>query len=283
MIGIGLNIANRAISTYEPVSDPDANAYIIAAGITSTAEKNAINNLVISLKASGMWSSLYAFYPLMGSSLTGMSYNLKNPSEYRITWANTPTLVAGGLSFNGTSQYGDANFSPMSVSGFDFADFMFGCWDATGFNSRTEAPMGITENSGAIRSRAVWFNSNTNILDMYSNNDPSTRVIMSSAQAVGHWMFMRRNTSDVRSYWYATNTAGSSNVWTGSGTAVVSPLPTNKMFLAAVSDGATGANTPGLYSNKTYKFFYMSKATISGAQHESFVNDIYTWFSAAGK
>lgn len=265
------------------IGDPDALAYISAAGITSPTQQTAIDNLVTSLKASGMWANLYAFYPLMGSSLTAMSYNLKNTAQYQITWANTPSIVSGGLSFNGTTQYGDTGFSPISVSGFALSNFLFGCWDATGFNSRTEIPIGITEGTaGEIRARAVWFNTNNNLLDMYSNNDPATRVVM-TAQNVGHWMFQRRSTTDIRAQWYATNTSGSNTLWTGSGTAVVTPLPTNKMFLAATSSGLAGANTPALHSNKTYKFFYLSKSTTAGSQHDSFVNNVYTWFSAVGK
>lgn len=267
-------------------ADPDALAYIAAAGITSPTQQTAIINLVTSLKTSGMWAKLYAFYPLMGSTLTAMSYNLKNTSQYQITWANTPSIVSGGLSFNGTSQYGDTNFSPIAVSGFALSNFLFGCWDATGFNTRTEIPMGITETvggvGGTIRARTVWFNTNNNILDMYCDNNPATRVVM-NAQNIGHWLFQRRSTTDIRGQWYATNTSGLSNLWTGSGTAVVTPLPTNKMFLAATSDGVAGANTPALYSNKTYKFFYLSQSTTAGSQHDSFVNDVYTWFSAVGK
>jgi hypothetical protein len=263
--------------------DPDAQAYITAASITSGTEQTAINNLVLALKSSGMWTKLYAFYPLMGSTLTAKSYNLKNTSQYQITWANSPTVTSSGVSFNGTSQYGDSGFSPISVSGFALGNFMFGCWDGTGNNSRTECPMGITETGGSERARAVWFNTNNNILDIWTGNNSGSRVTMTTSTYIGHWAFIRRSLSDVRAQWYQTNTSGSSNTWTGSGSTLGTPLMTNKMFLAATSDGAAGANTPALYSQKLYKFFYISQASTSGTQHDSFINDVYTWYAAVGK
>lgn len=263
--------------------DLDALAYITAANITDTTERTAINNFVIELKARNMWDKIYAFYPLLGNTLAQTTYNLKDPALYQITWTGSPTLVAKGLQFDGTTQHGDTNFSPITVPGFNQADFMFGCYDGTGFNARTEVPMGITERSGERRARAVWFNNNQNILDIWSNNAVGSRVnfVDGNGQRVGHWVFERRNLTDVRAYSFLNPVdgfLGNQNFNSSSAETL-----TNKMFLAATSDGDAGANTVGLRSNKLYKYFYMSRATSGGSQLFDFANAIYNFTNAVGK
>ena len=245
-IGIGIP------TTFIPTSPYDASAaaYFSAAGITSSSIKTAINNFVVSLKAQGLWSRFYAFYPIV-ESLTKSSYNLVAPANYQITWADTPTFSGNAISFNGTTQYGNTNFSPIAVAGFSMSDVSFGLWDATGFNSRTEVPMGTTQNVGADRIRAVWFNTNNNILDIMSNDDLNGRVVF-TGQAVGFWHFQKNATN--------TQVYKDGNLVASAGISSGAVIPTNKIFVGATSDGSPGANTPALYSQKTYKFFYQAKA-----------------------
>jgi hypothetical protein len=110
-----------AISTYNAtvlVSDPDAAAFISSAGITSRAECEAVNQLVKDLKGTGsttnntdVWSDMNAIYPVSPTSLSAAAYNLKDPTSYNITWANSPTHSADGVEGNGSTQYGDTGFN----------------------------------------------------------------------------------------------------------------------------------------------------------------------------
>jgi len=298
MIGLSFGIRNpiKIIGgggggALSPVNDLDALAYVTAANITDSTERTAVDNFVIALKACNMWDRMYAFYPLLGNSLSQTTYNLKDPATYQIIWTGSPTLVAKGLQFDGTTQHGDTNFSPISVPGFSIADFMFGCYDATGFNSRTEIPMGITETvdgtGGYSRARAVWFSNNANLLDIWSFNEQAARVTFNSVdgngQAVGHWAFVRRSASEAKVFYF--NTGSGSNYMRGQNFVTINPSAsfTNKMFLAATSDGVGGANTPSLRSNKLYKYFYMSKAAIDDAQFLQFRLALYNFQTAVGK
>jgi hypothetical protein len=49
------------------VSDSNAQAFVNAAVITDTTQANAINNLVIGLKADSLWTTLDAIYPFVGA------------------------------------------------------------------------------------------------------------------------------------------------------------------------------------------------------------------------
>jgi len=47
--------------------DPDAAAFLTAAGITDPTQQSAINTLVLSLKADGLWTKMKAIYPFVDS------------------------------------------------------------------------------------------------------------------------------------------------------------------------------------------------------------------------
>lgn len=99
--------------------DTDAQAYITAAGITSTAQKNAVNTLVVDLKAISLWTSFKAIYPLMGGTSSSTKYNLVNPLDtdaaFRIAWNGTVSFQATGVKGDGSTGYGNTFFTP-SVS-----------------------------------------------------------------------------------------------------------------------------------------------------------------------
>ena len=106
-----------------PSYDPDAVAYFTAAGITDTTEKNAVNQLVLDLKGTGstpngtdLWTDAAAFYPISPTSLSAAAYNLRDTTSFNMTWANSPTHASTGVTFNGTTQYGDTGFNPNTAS-----------------------------------------------------------------------------------------------------------------------------------------------------------------------
>lgn len=99
--------------------DPDAQAFIDAAGITGETQQSALNQLVLDLKGSGsttnnsnVWSDLITFYPFCpidDSTANENTYklNLKDPRDldaaYRLQFFNTPIYDAtNGLSQNGS-------------------------------------------------------------------------------------------------------------------------------------------------------------------------------------
>jgi hypothetical protein len=58
--------------------DSDAAAFFTSTGITNTTQKDAVNTLVLELKAESLWTKFIAIYPLVGGSATTHKYNLKN-------------------------------------------------------------------------------------------------------------------------------------------------------------------------------------------------------------
>jgi hypothetical protein len=97
--------------------DTDVTAFLSVTGITDPTIKDAINDLVVGLKADGIWSKMKAIYPFVGGTATSHSYNLKNTAAHQITWFGGLTHDANGVTPNGTNGYGNLNFNPRTHIG----------------------------------------------------------------------------------------------------------------------------------------------------------------------
>src|SRR5205085_1059836 len=82
-------------------------------------QKTLVNNLVVSLKGAGLWTKLKAIYPYVGGSATAHKWNLKDPrvldAAYRITWSGGVTHNANGVTFDGSTGYGDTHLNALTV------------------------------------------------------------------------------------------------------------------------------------------------------------------------
>jgi hypothetical protein len=96
----------RSIGT-QTVSDADAQAFVTNAGIVDQVEANAVNNLVIGMKADGVWSKMKAIYPFVGGTASSHSFNLRNTSQFQITWSGGVTHSSTGLTGNGVNGFAD--------------------------------------------------------------------------------------------------------------------------------------------------------------------------------
>jgi hypothetical protein len=92
-------------------TDPDAQAFITAAGITDSTQQSAINQLVLGLKADSIWTKMNALYPFVGGTATSHKYNLKDPRDldaaYRLAFFGGMTHNANGIQGDGGSGYAD--------------------------------------------------------------------------------------------------------------------------------------------------------------------------------
>lgn len=95
--------------------DPDAQAFITAAGITDPTQQSAINQLVLDLKGYSLWTKMTAIYPIVGGTASAHSYNLKNTAQYQITWNGTLTHNSSGVTPTAGMSYGNTGLIPSSV------------------------------------------------------------------------------------------------------------------------------------------------------------------------
>ena len=60
-INENVTVTNASTSGF----DTDAAAYVVAAGLTSQSQANAVNALITSMKSNGTWAKAYAVYPIL--------------------------------------------------------------------------------------------------------------------------------------------------------------------------------------------------------------------------
>jgi hypothetical protein len=107
-------------------NDPDAQAFITAAGITDSTQQSAINTLVVSLKSNGLWVKMDAIYPFIGGTASTHKWNLKDPRDlneaFRLQFFGGVTHNSTGVTFNGTNAYSDTFFIPsMQIQSTEYA------------------------------------------------------------------------------------------------------------------------------------------------------------------
>ena len=66
MVAIANSISSNYVVSAGGGFDPNAEAFITAAGITDPTQQNAINDLVLDLKAASIWTKFNALYPIVG-------------------------------------------------------------------------------------------------------------------------------------------------------------------------------------------------------------------------
>jgi hypothetical protein len=117
--GVG-RVRVRKPSSSQPSSyDTDAQAFITATALTDTTQKNAINDLVLDLKAAGVWTKMKALYPMVGGTATTHKFNLKDPRDldaaYRLVFNGGGTHSSNGYQPNGTTGYANTYLTPSTT------------------------------------------------------------------------------------------------------------------------------------------------------------------------
>ena len=95
--------------------DPDAIVFFGVTGLTDVPQKDALNALVVGLKAQGLWTKMNAIYPMLGGTAGTHAVNLRSPGTYNLTFSGGVTHSSTGVLWDGTTGYGDSGLVPTSV------------------------------------------------------------------------------------------------------------------------------------------------------------------------
>jgi len=100
---------------FGPNVDPDAQAFFdrvtAAGGTLSVTEQTATNQLVLDMKAAGIWTAMRAVYPMVGASAAACAQNLKS-SSFTGSFTSGWTFASTGVTPNGSSAYMDTTLTP---------------------------------------------------------------------------------------------------------------------------------------------------------------------------
>lgn len=110
-----------------PLSDPDAQAYVVAAAIPNDSTVfyagtghertglqicDAVNNYVIGLKSAGLWNLIGYDYPMIGGVAASHSISIKTPTQYVIDWFGGWVHDGLGAKANGSNTKTRTYFIP---------------------------------------------------------------------------------------------------------------------------------------------------------------------------
>jgi hypothetical protein len=224
-----------------PTADPDAQAFIEAAGITDPTEIAAIGTLVTDLKTYNIWDKMKAIYPMVGGTATSQKYNLKNPNTFTGTFVGGWIHSSTGALPNGVNAYMDTGLNPNGFTSWH-QSYYSRTTNTTGRDMGIESYDLIISLSGTIYSR---FGSSAVIT---SNSDSKGFYISTEAPTLSHKLF--KNSSQLGT----TQSFGGSypNFNTYIGAISVANVPTyftvRQCAFASLGDGLTDTQAGNFYT-----------------------------------
>jgi hypothetical protein len=207
--------------------DPDAQAFLNAAGITDATITTAIDTLVIQLKAIGVWAKLKAIYPFVGGTATTHKFNLKNPADtnaaFRLVFSGGWTHSANGIQGNGANTFANTFYIPNTEC--DSQNNSIAIYERTNLPAQTYAISASNSNGGVPDPFGLltwYFNGlGTYINGSYSINGPVT-------DARGFWLGF--TDSSLERYYRNTSLISSAAL-------SVKPISTRPLYIGANNGG----------------------------------------------
>jgi hypothetical protein len=254
-----------------PVIDPDAQAFLTAAAITDPTITSAIDTLVIDLKTNGIWSKIYAAYPLVGGTATNHKFNLKDPRDldaaFRLTFFGGVTHSVNGMQGNGTNGYADTFFNPTLQSvGID--NYGVGCNSLTDLVALVVDIGGRQALSVGATQMLIRYSSNLYQFRM-NNNNLGTLLSTGATTSIGNFGMNRLNSTQLR--------------FTRNGTTAVFSQPSGTLqnatnFLMALNTNGTASN----FSSRQYTFFRIHQG-LTDSEEATFQTLITNFNTALGR
>lgn len=242
LTGTGTTAANLTVGS---AFDADAQAFFdrvtTAGGTLTTTEQNAVNTLVIQLKANGIWTKMKAIYPMVGASAAACAQNLRS-SSFTGTFSSGWTFANTGVKPNGTSSFMDTGLSGSTqITNNNYALCHY---------SRTQKNTGAEVDIACAGSPPVLI-----ALDQFYAGagkafvagDYNTRVItvIGATNTLGFQVCTRTNQTTAKIFF--------NNLQVGSTLTLnnTNPLP---LFNFLIGSGQSGVNLPQEYSSKECAF-----------------------------
>ena len=278
-IARGISIAN----TSKPVGityDADAAAFFTAANITDTTQKNAVNQLVLDLKAASIWTKMKALYPVVGGVASAHAVNLKTPGTYNLTFATGWTHSSTGMTPNGAT-YANTNLIPSTALTLNNAHISYYSRTST-LGSGNKIDMGSYYANSVPLYAYMIFQSNgrgsdNNTVGYISMDDPGLRYTQTNAAKFITTTRTADNSIKIieNGVVKSTNTTVQTSVFQG--------LPQISIYLGALNyrDSLTPQNAVS-YSQKECAFASIGNG-LTDAEASSFYNAVQTYQTTLGR
>ena len=296
------------------VSDPDAIAFLMAAGITDGTQAAAINTLVIRMKADGVWTKMKAIYPFVGGNATSHKFNLKDPRDtndaHRLSFAGTWVHSSTGAKPDGYTGYADTYLIPSTGlklnnthtsiysrtntnSGFDF-----GVYDGVSTGSHFNGS--IKDNSGNTQFRIN--RSGSYASSQFAITTSSLFYLVNRTSSSLEKLYLNGSSNSSMEFTYQSNSLPSLSLYIGAMRYNYSSSSNSNREFSFISfgDGLTDGESTSLYTAvQTYQTSlgrqvnvplvsdtdaqsFLNAANITSFQQASAVNKLVVDLKAAG-
>lgn len=261
---LGLRTRPGLIRSYTEITsgDPDANAFIAAAGLTDANQKNSINQLVVDLKEYGLWTKMKAIYPFVGGTAETHRWNLKDPraenAAFYLQFFGGWTHASTGATPNGTTGYGDTKLAASAELSLTNSHLSFySRTNSSDSNSRVDIGRGAGTAGSYINLFTKINNVTNNIGGSIGNKDTVVTNSNGACYALITALSSTSQTTYKNGVSVATNTASSSG----------SLASTGNIFIGSQGDASGAAQ----FSNKECAF-----ATIGTGLTDTEAANLYT-------
>jgi hypothetical protein len=268
--GILNSFSIPAASTVPTVSDPNAQAFLNAAVITDVTQANAVNSLVIGLKADGLWNNMRALYPIVGGTASTHKWNLKDPRDldvaYRLQFNGGFTHNANGFNGNGVDGFANTYINNITIPtiGMYSRNFLgsIGSWNSDIIGEDLYATVALFM-AGTL---ANMISTNSFVEEPFWNN-PSLGIGLNTIVSDS---INRTYTNGVASGTYTPLVSGANQ----------SPMP---IGIGAIITNGNVYNSNREYSAAQVAFAFVSSAVLNTTQNANLYNRVQTFQTALSR
>jgi len=230
--------------------DPDYTAFyarvIAAGGSLTTTEQTATLQLVLDLKAYGIWAKIKAAYPMVGGGTgttaarqAACSQNLKS-SSFTGTFTSGWTFASTGVQGNGSSAFMNTNLNTLSE--LTQTNTHLSVYVRNNVNAGSPYDFGNASNAGLTTNPTFLITRYSTSLAYIGIADTSYTTVSASADSRGFWVGCTNGSLAQVLY-----RNGSSFL---TGTATAGTFANNNLYLGGANAGGNGA----FFTNKEYAF-----------------------------
>ena len=176
--------------------DADAQAFITAAAITDATQQQAINTLVVDLKAQSLWTKMKAVYPFVGGTASSHKFNLKDPRDldaaFRLIFNGTWIHSSTGSKPNAVNAFAQTRYTPSSNAVQNSHHLSY--------YSRTNSNATEVEIGGVDASNGSLIEIRTSGVTYFRNNSGATYATYTDANSLGFYTVSRVSSTQVKGF-----------------------------------------------------------------------------------
>jgi hypothetical protein len=240
--------------------DADAAAFFnrvtTAGGTLSATEKQAVNQLVLDLKANSLWTPMKAIYPMVGASAEACKQNLKS-SSFTGSFSTGWTFANTGATPNGSSAYMDTGLN--TLSNLTKTSAHLSTYIRTNTNAGSPYDMGNSGDLLAIVTPTFLITRYTTGLAYLGIADTSYATSVTSSDSRGFWcgatngsstQTLYKNGTSIKTGTQASGDFANNNIYIGAnnGNGTASLFSNKQTAFASIGDGLSSTQASNFYT-----------------------------------